>query len=406
MRWFIFSLLVMLFCSLCIEEAQGAGIGVSKAVISFTDVLKNGYAEEAVYVSTDNPNNVSLEYEFEGPAKDWLSVKETSELYISNTHGQWLTVAVSPPADAPNAAYNAIMRVRTGILNPNITGRIGSTVVASFAVQIEISITGKEIISCVPGGMSIPDTEDGKPVEVRLSLQNTGNVRLRPVVELKIWDQFKETVVQETTFQLDRDVLPTMTENFFTAVPGLELPIGQYWVETVVPECSAEVTEMTFSVLEKGAVSDKGQLLRIENKYFGFIGEIIPIHAIFRNDGERSVSAKFKGTIKLNNAVVKVIDTDPLTVLPQEQVSLEAFFEPGSLGIYEIQGRVLYNNKLTYEQGSLLEVVRGDDAKKRQKKQVSGWSYVGLLALIVLILVLLILIRKKHREKSKRKIMR
>ncbi|MFH1916356.1 MAG: hypothetical protein ABIJ21_03770 [Nanoarchaeota archaeon] len=396
-------LCTVLFLLLAFPHVEGTAIGVSKALIHIDDVLKNGYAEEQVYVSTDSVENLSLVYEAEGEIKPWISVKEEGELYISRDHGQWVTFVVSPPADVANGMYTGLIRVRTGVLSTDIKGRIGSTIIVSFAIQTEIGITGQELISCIPGGFRIPDTEEGKPVEFRFSVLNQGNVRITPEAKLDFWDREHAVKVASVTVT-GEEVLPTISVDTFQAIPGLELSKGQYFVNVTVPLCAQPAEEITFEVLEKGGISDRGDLMRIENQYYGRVGQITPIKAIFKNSGERAVSAKFKGTIRSANVVVKLIETDNLDVLPGEIVDFESFFTPEKEGKYEIFGRVLYNNKLTFEKASLLEAFPADVGleKEVERRRISSWSFVPIIIVLVAIMLLVVLIKRKRKKKAKR----
>ncbi|MBU1976318.1 MAG: hypothetical protein KKG59_08000 [Nanoarchaeota archaeon] len=386
------------------QVVSPAGIGVSKAELPFMNVLKSGYAENTFFVSTDSENNLSVTIEFRGATANWMSLKqEGQDMWVTRDHNQIVTVVLTPPAEVPNGIYNGFVRVKTGPISTPTDGRIGSSVMASFAIQDTVEIIGEEFTSCTPGGFSIPDTEEGKPIEFKVIMTNSGNINIRPDVRIDIWDRDKKNLLYTRFVQIPEFVQPTVTSRFFTIIPDFTLPIGQYWVDISIPLCEKEPVELEFSVLEKGGVSDRGQFLRLEHLYVVNTSEITSIRAVFKNTGERLVTAKFKGTIKKDNAVVKVIDTDTLDADPGQTIFIETFFEPGEPGKYEITGRVLYNNKLTQEKSSVMHANPTDAyiEEVRRKQRITYRSFIPLLVLMIAILVLLILIKRK-RKKQKR----
>jgi hypothetical protein len=149
------------------------------------------------------------------------------------------------------------------------------------------------------------------------------------------------------------------------------------------------------SVIERGGVSDKGDLVNIENPAWAKAGDIVPIDAVFRNYGSRVVSAKFKGTITSGEEIFKVIDTDPLDVMPGETVKLRTYFNPTQDGQYTITGRVLYNKKLTFDRSSILNV--NPLGMPPESGKGFNWTIILIiLAVVIMILVIFVLRRRKQ----------
>ena len=154
------------------------------------------------------------------------------------------------------------------------------------------------------------------------------------------------------------------------------------------PDCSGSAT-LTFDVYERGGIVDSGEFVDIEVEPWNNVGDIIPITAFFQNLGERTVSAKLKGTITKNDRLFKVIDTDFFNTPPGEIVGIETFFNPTEPGRYLMEGRILYNDKLTYQRSAIINV-RGE--------ALGGgfaWNYIFI---IIIIIFLILLIRKKKRR--------
>jgi hypothetical protein len=188
-----------------------------------------------------------------------------------------------------------------------------------------------------------------------------------------------------------KEVLPT-TNQALSSSFSADLRIGQYWAYVSVVPCGNSALT-TFSVYEKGTIVDSGELIRLDNQPWAKTGDVVPITAVFKNTGQRTVSAKFKGVITSSNKIIETIDSDFYDVAPGETGNIKVYFTPKKYGQYIITGRILYNNKLSFEKSSVLNVNEGVE------QQGFNWLYV-LILIVIIIIILLLLIRirrKKHR---------
>jgi hypothetical protein len=378
----------------CIAFSTATGLSVTKAVINYNDVLKGGYAEDTIYVASDTDFDIPLSYETIGDVKDWISFdpdinKTNATVYISRDHIQALKIIIQPPIDTPTGNYTGAVRVITGTFDKT-SGPYGSQLQAAFLIRISVSVTGEEHVSCTIGGVRIPDVEIGRPLEYYMTVSNAGNVRVRPNVSIDFWNQDQTKLILSKSSDFNRiEVLPTTSKAFYTSFPNT-LRIGQYWAYAQVYPCDQSEI-VTFSVVEKGTLADNGELIRIENRPWAKIGEIVPITAYFRNSGPTTVTAKLKGVITLDKRIVENIDSDYYDVPPGEIINITVYFTPKKLGQYYISGRVLYNNKLTFEKSSILNVNEGVE-------QGINVLYIVVAVIVIAIILLLIAIRRKKRR--------
>ena len=378
------------------QDCLAASLSVTKAVMEYSNVLHGGYAEDTVYVSSDTDFDVPLTYETLGDVAGWISFEPdinltNATLYVSSSRIQPLKIIIQPPADAAVGNYTGAVRIITGTLN-RPEGPYGSYLQAAFLIRIRVEVTGTQTLQCNFGGLSIPDAEIGRPVAYSLSVSNSGNVRVRPNSSIDIWNQDQTRLIATRVSSLgDIDVLPTTTRSLDGQIED-DFRIGQYWAYATVYPCG-NTQLVSFSILEKGAIADNGELLRIENKPWASTGEIVPISAIFKNNGQRVVSSKLKGAVILNGKIVRTIDTDFIDVAPGEIANITDFFTPKKLGQYQITGRVLYNNKLTFEKSAILNVNQGEE--------ISDFNMLYVLVVIVIAVVILILLIKIKRRKQR-----
>lgn len=395
---FEFSLLFILVSLIFIPSySEAIGLGISPGVLSYKNVLKGGYSQQSLVVSSFMPQNLTVNFEMGGDIKDWIVIDENiTNMTLSTNTPRQLKVKIFPPIDTANGEYTGSIRIITDKIVDPETG-IGSSIKAAFLVRINVLVTGDQIVACSGGGLGISDVEINYPLVISTSVTNEGNVRMSPVVFVDIWDKYQKEIVYSGSVNLD-SILPTEVSTSTKELLA-DLPEDQYWAEIKVPDCQVSST-ITFNVVEKGGISDKGELVRVENKPWALSDEIIPITAFFRNDGGRTVSAKFKGEILYNGKVVKVIDTDSLDAAPGEIVSLQSFFKPSDAGQYFVMGKVYFNNKLTGEKGSVINVNKGQTVSSNNS--INYFWYI-LMFIILVIIILLILIKKKKQKHKSRK---
>lgn len=386
----------LLICLFLLSTVQAVNIGVNKGRINYVDVLQNGYAQENVLVTTDSPTEIAGTYEVEGEIAPWLTFEPSERNFtFSREHPYPLTVIVTPPADAQLGDYSGGLRFLTGELQRNEGGKIGQTTRAAFLIRLGLGVTGTQRLDCAVGGLELKDTEQGQPIDFVATVSNKGNVRIKPAFDIKVYDQAETLVLQKFSFESDKEILPTTSQKVFKQLEHGLIP-GQYFARVEIPLCG-ETKRVTFDVLERGGIADKGTLLRIDAPSWAKTGDILPVDAVFQNQGSRTVEARFEGTItpKGDEKIVKVIDTAPLNVLPGETTKLETFFNPITPGTYVINGRVRYNNKLTFQKQAIINV---NGSALEFAGGLSG-SLLVMLLLLIVILILLILIAKRRRRR-------
>ncbi len=317
----MFFILTFIISSLSVSATI---IGANKAKINYKNVLKNGYSQELVTFTTDSDIPISVTYKSEGDISDWLSFDPPEQPFFMSKDAPYIiTLIVQPPEDAKNEHYTGSVRFITGPLaGPG--SQFGTAVRTAINIRLGVDITGQEIVSCDLSNFEIDDVEEGYPIELYAIVDNKGNVRIRPEITLEFWNQDQTELVQTFTFRPDEEIIPTVQKRIFYSFDH-NLPIGQYWVK-VKSMCGGSF--LTMSVIERGGVSDKGELIEIKNNPWVKVNDIVPIDAVFKNFGSRVVSAKFKGTITSGDEIFKIIDTDSLDIAPGETINLRTYFNP------------------------------------------------------------------------------
>jgi len=368
---------------------------MSPGVLSFKDVLRDGYAESVVVITTDSPEPIFGRREFIGDYEDWFRFEPAEETFnLSRNRSFSQKIIVTPPPDVANGAYTTYVRFMTSPLGSPSTA-MGASVQQAVMLRITVSITGREIVSCVVGAVQIPLNEENYPLQVQASVLNKGNVNVVPEFTVDVWDQYQENLVVTHTFR-GPNVLPTTVKKF-SAEWDASLKPGQYWAYVTAKPCGYS-SLLTFDVAEKGEIVDRGVLGFVSSKAWAFVNETVPITARFRNLGERFVSAKFKGTVSLEGSIVSLLESDELRVEPGEEVDLVTFFTPKKPGKYEVSGKVLYNKKITFEKGTIINV-----NTRAYPRLITRYNFLPVLLYVIILGVVVFLILRIRRERKRRR---
>ncbi len=376
-----------------LPPAYAITIGATPGSMSFTGVAKGGYAEREFIITTSSEVNVTGHVDFGGDAASWVRLDTNmSRFVISRDHPFRGKVVVEPPADAQTGNYTSLVSFVTES-TAAVGGTTGSAVRASVAISVSIEIVGEQFISCTVGGYSVSSTETNRPIEFSASILNGGNVRLRPQVSFTIWDQLKRTIVH-TYGTTGPQILPTTRMQVLSRIEH-SLPTGQYWLEVSIPDCKT-TNEFTFSVVEPGQIADAGDLDGIFVMPFSYVNEPTEVTVVFTNKGPRSVVAKFQGILQKENVPVRQLDSQELVVVPGEQSNFKLSVTPQEAGEYVVTGRVLYNGKLTFEQGASFTALA--------QQESFSFSWIGIVIyfiILIAVVVLVILIRREMRRGRK-----
>ncbi|MBI3027832.1 hypothetical protein HYY70_07010 [Candidatus Woesearchaeota archaeon] len=392
-------LLIISLFLLLTSLADAVSIGISPGRVRFDNVLKGGYSERIVKISTGSDEEVLASYRISGGIKNWVRFDPNSTTFtLTKNNPYLLKIIIEPPSDLQVGNYSGNIEFVTEALG-GVSGRAGALIKTAVILTANLEVTGTEIIKCRAGGFSFNDAEIGFPLEYSYTVINDGNVRLSPTITLDVWDQLQENLVLTREIK-GEEVLPT-TEKRIIGTLQNTLNEDQYWLNMKANECKTG-TMLTFSIVEKGAIADNGDLIEIRNKPWALTSETVQITAKFQNSGKRSVTAKFKGAIRLEDKIVRLIETEEVIVPSGETSDFDIFFIPEIPGRYTLTGRVVYNKKLTFEKGSVLNVNPAPEVIAVKRFQFLP-LFLYLIIIITILFILRVIIKEKIKEKRKEK---
>jgi len=347
-------------CIMLATAASAISIGAGPSTIDFGKMVRGGYAEEVVTVSTSGDEDLTCTIEFLGAAKGWLSADKGTKFTLPANSRADMRVMMQPPADAVNGRYEAEVYIKAAPTS-SMTSGAGLVVGAGIIIKVTAEVTGEEKISYKLRRTSVSNTEIGYPLRFTAVVQNTGNVKVTPDIIIEIYDlggNLKKTFTHSRT-----EILPTVESLISIDVPTTELDVGRYTAKVIVGK---EEQKLTFAVLDRGTLALKGHLKTfLLNKIWVEVGETAKITGEIENTGEILMEgAKLNVEVYLidekyqTEKLVKAFSSDESRDVPVGQsAELSTYFTPSTSGRYMIQGSVTYAGKKTQAKSTVLNVL-------------------------------------------------
>jgi hypothetical protein len=403
-QFLVFVILATLVLS---SSSVAISVGVSPGTLTFENLLRGGYAEAEILVSTSGSETLSGSIDPRGDIPDWLSFEPQSFEIGPKNPTTKIKVIIQPPVDVANGAYEGIISVS---VRPKVTSEVtgtGVSVGAAAGIKTTAMITDKEIKRYTVKSVSVKDIEEGHPAEVSVVMENTGNVRVTPKIHIDILDQNKQDVITSVDYE-DTTILPTSTETILITIPTDDFDLGQYWARVTAYLDGQEVKEetLTFDLLERGALRVKGELKSVTAGAWTTVGDLVIINASFSNTGEMITLAKAKFEIYSEDGALKdVFDSEEIQVGIGETTGLTAYYRPQVEGRYDIYGVVYYSKKISDKKSTVLNVQPKPAAEDVVTQiEPTGTDYTPFLVIAVLVIIGIFVFRFLNtRGRSRRK---
>ena len=390
-------MMMILSISLSVEASS---IAINPGSLRVNNMVRGGYAERTVRVST-NEERAIVRVAFGNPNNEmnnWVTLNPgESEFEIGRDNPREIRISVEPPLDTPNGNYNtSIIFMIRGV--EDFRGMTGAIIDTAVGFSIFTTIVDDEVISCSVLRESISSIESGEELISRFRIQNNGNIRLNPTINIEIWNQEKSSL-ERIIMSNEQSILPTTIEEVSVIEPSRGLQPGQYFADISIPECRYEQS-LTFDILEIGAISSEGELIGIRVPAWNNRSDEIPINPVFQNTGERAVEAYFEGVVKLDGIIKARLSTPRLLVQPKQRFEFQTYFSSDEPGRYEVSGRVYYDNKRTFEKINRFNIL--DQYSEVTIRDFSNEISYVIIFLAAASLSLMIMIKKKKKRMRRR----
>jgi hypothetical protein len=375
-------------------------IGASPASVNFKQVLRGGYSERSIIISSDSSFPLIVDVNPDGYTSSWFNISEKN-FSVTKDQPYSLKLTVNPPKDIPNGNYTSFLRFKMRGSAVSKEGQATGTIIPSIDLAVNTEVVDTEIVKCQVSSFNVNSVEKGDDVVFNLDISNSGNIRLSPKVKIELWDKDQTGIVKSQEFK-GSEILPSTSGAVSLRMKTGDLDISQYWAEVTAVDCSSSKL-LTFDVLDIGALKAEGVLLDINVKNNVETGETTPVVARFQNIGQKEVDAQFKGKISQGNKIIQLLESEKVNVPIMEVNRFNFYFTPNKPGKYVVSGNVFYSNKKTFESSSIINVI---SKKFTINSFLTTFAYIIFCIIIILLIIILTYKINKERKKYSTKLRR
>ncbi len=257
------SYLFVFLLILLTARSVGAGLGISPSRLTADHLLRGSVYEKTFTLSSSEPKE-TLDFKVvtEGRIKDWLFTDKGVEFTWPVGKQKFpVTVIVEAPVDTPNGSYQGTIRFISSPKPSEQTGGSGTVVALAAAIQVDLTISGKQVLEYALDAINIESIEQGFFPKIRILVNNTGNVRAKPSkVQVEIYDKFKEALLASQDITEMGFVAPFKRDEIIIEL-SIDLSIGQYWAVVSVYRDDLLLKEdsLVFEVLEPGSLQKQAK---------------------------------------------------------------------------------------------------------------------------------------------------
>lgn len=230
--------------------------GISPPHVINDRLFAGSHYEQKISLSrVDTGEELNCEVEFDTPGfENWFTVTPSKTFPFPK--GEKVTqmfVKVDVPKDAKPGRFRGSIRVRV-VPKEKEEGRI--TIVLGARIDVDLTVTSEKFTEFQVRRVQIPDLEEGWTIEIKMKIENKGNVKVAPdKVTLDIYDSsHKELLKSAETTKLSK-IKPFETKEI-SAFLKAKLAVGQYWGEAKIyrGEEVAWHEKVIFTIKPKGSL--------------------------------------------------------------------------------------------------------------------------------------------------------
>ncbi len=354
----------------------------------FKEVLSGGYAEKTITITTKSDDAIFVTPLIGGMIREWISLEPNVSLKLTRNFPLVLKVVIKPPKNISKSKYLGYIILNT--INKEVP-KISSNQETSFVLDTVVEITDKEIKKLTVEYIFVESSEQEHPVDFFIKMHNKGNIKLNPVIELTLEGPSATKKVE---------LLPSEEKETVISLDPNDLKLGEHSANINIFLDDQLIKKETsfFNILKKDSLIRKGIFLGITNKERVHINNRVKIDSYFKNIGEISVYAKFKGNIYFNDVLIEEIDSEQVYVPVGKTVILSSYFIPNEVGLYKITGRLFYAGTTTDEKNSSVNVKPISESLEFIPLEINKAIIVFLI--ITFLIVTNIYLRKKISNKK------
>jgi uncharacterized membrane protein len=377
-------------------NAAFAGLGVSPSQMVVQNLSKGSHAEETFILSRSDPKeDLHFKVIAEGATKDWTTLDRGMEFTMPAGEQRFpVIVKVDIPKDAANGEYKGLIRLASSSKSSKGMVGSGTSVALSVLIQTDLTITGEQVLKYDVSSIGIQNIEEGSPLDVLVTINNTGNVEAHPTkVHVEVFDKLNTELLESQDIAEMGSVAPFTTGDIAISIPT-KLGIGQYWarISAYKDEALLKKQDLVFEIVPLGSLKKKGNLKNLIFNQKAGVGETVKITGVFENTGESNYSAKLVAEIYKNEKMIKAVESDLANMKSGKTENLSAYFTPDVAGKYTAKVHVAYSGEKTQEKQAIISVGGAG------LFSLASVIIISLLILIVAVIILAVYFKKKTKK--------
>ena len=179
------NILAIILCLGLISTVSAVSIGAGPSTIDFGKMVKGGYAEQTITVSTSGGEDLSCTIDYTGDIKDWMSSNKGNKFDLPANSRLDIKAIIQPPAEINNGRYEGAIYIKAAPPTPTQQGT-GLTIGAGIKIKVTAEVTDQQITAYKLKRTTVTNTETGYPIKFNVIIQNTGNVKIKPEIKIEI----------------------------------------------------------------------------------------------------------------------------------------------------------------------------------------------------------------------------
>ncbi|MDP3917086.1 MAG: hypothetical protein Q8Q42_02245 [Nanoarchaeota archaeon] len=384
---------LIVFSALLLPNVYGLAVGVSPSKYTIEDALKGESYQKSMRFSTTSDENIIVDLVAYGDYKDWVKFydiddlsKEITQLSINANGKEFAMIVFNIPKDTPNGEYEIQVAGNKAFEEVDNDVKTGSGVELKTFAKVKIYVTGNQKLESEVRSISTRDVETGYPLRIKVDMENNGNVKSNPKIDVEI---FKDGAVIDSVTKSDSYVDVGQIEIIDVEWDTSGRGVGEFSAKVKVTLEGKLIGEklVDFNILNSGNSELEGSLGKVYDPDDVEIGKVAKISVDFKNRGNVDFTAKLTGEVMINGKLEDVIGGDEIVIGPSERENLAVYFTPLKAGNYEIKREIVYSGKKFQMDDFKFEL----DENGMRNTSSSGSSKLPLIIIGVVLVILVIL---------------
>lgn len=376
-------ILELLILVVMVQSAAAIGIGIAPSEMKLDNALKGSEYDRSLTIFNTAPEATNFSLEASGNISDWVSFYDENNritaIKITGKDKASVAVKIKVPLDAANANYTGSLIVRTIPEKTGASEGAGQSMIVGASSQVTIVVTGEQVIDGAVTAILTENVEPGYPLKITTLFQNTGNVVVKPKIDVTILQD--KNIINSFTHD-STSVKPGTPENIIAEWKTTAVNIPANYTANVVVSLDGRILKsdnITFQILPVGTLTKSGILTQISLEGEPAIDTVVKIKAFFTNTGQIETPVKFGAEIYKDNKIIGTLSSDELTVPKYKEIVLISYLKLTSPGDYIIKGKVIFSGKET--------PVQEYSFKVPNKTSFPGIEAIAVIAVILAIVI-------------------